>query len=56
MVAGRVHKDIAPAMSSVGIIGMTAGIGFIVAGVIGYMLTRKLGLLPASSAAEAATD
>lgn len=48
IVALRTHPDVSSSVSSLGIVAFSAGIGFIASAVVGYLLSRKLGLLGSS--------
>jgi hypothetical protein len=45
-----VHPDVAPGLATFGIIAISAGIGFVLSGILSYVLSRRLGLLPAPTA------
>jgi hypothetical protein len=51
-VSFRADKDAAAALSSLGILAIALGAGFIVAALISFLVSRRLGLLPGTAAAQ----
>ena len=56
VVSARAHADISAPIFGIGIIALFAGGGFILSGVIGYVMSRRLGLLNEVPAAPVTTD
>jgi hypothetical protein len=48
IAAHAAHPDVAPTLASFGVIAISAGLGFVISGIISYLLSRRLGLWPAS--------
>jgi hypothetical protein len=40
--------DVAPVASGLGILVLSVGIGFVVSAIVSFVLSRKLGLVPAN--------
>ncbi|MCU1245259.1 MAG: hypothetical protein JWN02_1169 [Acidobacteria bacterium] len=53
-VSSSVNKDVAQPLSAFGVLGISVGIGFILSAIVSFLLSRRLGLWPASTAASAA--
>lgn len=50
MVSLSIEKDVAPAMSGLGVLAIALGIGFVLSAVVSLMLSKRLGLWSAPSA------
>ena len=53
VVSGNAQKDIAQPLSALGVLAIAIGIGFILSAVVSFVLSRKLGLWAAGTAASA---
>jgi len=51
IVAGRLHPDVAGSVSTMGVLGLCAGVGFAVSAVVAWIVSRRLGILPAADVA-----
>jgi hypothetical protein len=48
IVSGQMPIDVAPVASGLGILVLSVGIGFVVSAIVSFVLSRKLGLVPAN--------
>lgn len=56
VVSARAHPDIAGSIFGFGVIALCGGLGFIVSAAVGYVLSRKLGLVPSGEAVTSPRD
>jgi hypothetical protein len=48
IVSGQMPIDVTPVASGLGILVLSIGIGFVVSAIVSFVLSRKLGLVPAN--------
>ncbi|MGK2859984.1 MAG: hypothetical protein ACSLFQ_22540 [Thermoanaerobaculia bacterium] len=45
-VSGRLHADVAGSVSTLGVLALCAGLGFALSGLVAWIVSRRLGILP----------
>lgn len=46
IVSSRLHEDVATSVSTMGVLGICAGLGFAASAVVAWIVSRRLGILP----------
>lgn len=49
LVSGSLHPDVAASFSTIGVLGICAGLGFAASALVAWVVSRKLGILPVDS-------